>query len=64
VTRPKPWRVRVMRKIEAFVDVEATGVDDAEAKAAGVPGVVHVFPRSALPVEIKLIPESQAVVED
>ena len=62
--RPKPWRVRVMRKIEAFVDVEATDVADAETKASHVPGVVHVFPKSAHPVEVKLFPEHQAVVED
>jgi hypothetical protein len=63
--RPKPWRVRVMRKIEAFVDVEATSVADAETKASHVPGVVHVFPQSAHPVvEVKLLPEHQAVVED
>jgi hypothetical protein len=53
-----------MRKIEVFVDVEATSVADAETKASHVPGVVHVFPKSAHPVEEKLFPEQQAVVED
>lgn len=62
--RPKPWRVRVMRRIEVFVDVEAIDAEDAERKAIAVPGVVHVFPRSAVFVETKLIPDSQAVVED
>ena len=46
--RPSNWRVRVMRKIEAFVDVQAYSAEGAESEAAKVPGVVHVFPKSAV----------------
>lgn len=46
--RPTVWRVRVMRTQEAFVDVMAFSAAGAEAEAAKVPGVSHVFTKSAL----------------
>jgi len=46
--RPTSWRVRVMRKTEAFVDVRAFSAVDAETQAWKVPGVVAVFPQSAI----------------
>lgn len=48
MARPQPWRVRVRRAIETWVDVEATSGPEAESEAAKVPGVISVFGRSAL----------------
>ena len=50
MTRPSPWRVRVMRKMEVWCDVSATSAADAEEQAITVPGVIHVFEKSAIPV--------------
>ena len=46
--RRAQWRVRVKQTIESWVDVEAVNAVQAETEAAKVPGVVHVFPRSAM----------------
>jgi hypothetical protein len=46
--RPSRWRVRVIRSVEAFVDVLAYSAENAESEAAKVPFVVSVFPQSAV----------------
>lgn len=43
------WRVRVMRKCEDWVDVQATSALQAEAEAIKVPHVLSVFSKSAIP---------------
>ena len=43
-----PWRVRVQRTVESWVDVEAFTAAEAEAEARTAPGVTSVFPRSAI----------------
>ena len=45
----KKWRVRVYRKIEDWVEVQAESSDQAEFAAGNLPGVVHVFGMSATP---------------
>lgn len=49
--RPARWRVRVKRSIETYVDVQATDANGAENEALKVPGVMSVFPKSAMLVE-------------
>lgn len=39
----KTWRVRVQRKIEDWVDVEADSADEANLKALQLPGILNVF---------------------
>ena len=46
--RPKLYQVRVYRKVESWVEVKATSPIDAESEAYKVPGVVNVFPKSAI----------------
>ena len=48
MARRLPWRVRVIRRAEAWVDVEAFTVADAEIEASKAPGVMSVFPNSAV----------------
>jgi len=60
--RPKLWRVRVLRQVEAWVDVESIDKIHAEIEARRVPGVVNVFPGSSVLVEHKIF--GQSVVED
>ena len=48
-TKLKQWRVRVQRAEEVWVAVEAETAAEAEAKAVGLPRVVSVFGRSAVP---------------
>jgi hypothetical protein len=42
------WRVRVMRKVEDWVDVQATTAQEAETYAYNIPGVLSVFGKSAI----------------
>jgi hypothetical protein len=46
--RPCIYRVRVYRKIEDWVEVKAHSALEAETEAYKVPGVLNVFPRSAI----------------
>ena len=46
--RPCLYRVRVYRKIEDWVEVKATSQLAAETEAYKVPGVLNVFPKSAI----------------
>ena len=43
-----PWRVRVSRLLESWVDVEAYTASEAHAEAWNFPGVRNVFPGSAI----------------
>jgi len=45
------WRVRVMKKVEDWVDVQAENARSAELAANFVPGVISVFGKSAIPVD-------------
>ncbi len=49
--KKKPWRVRVWRKVEDFVEVRADTAEEAIGLASGLPGIVHVFPASAIPAD-------------
>ena len=60
--RLKLWRVRVLRRREDWVDVESPDKIHAEIEAGKLPGVVNVFPGSAVMVEAKLF--DQPTVED
>lgn len=44
----KPFRVRVIRQVEAWEDVRAKNALSAELALIGKPGIVHVFPKSAV----------------
>jgi hypothetical protein len=44
----KPWRVRVMRAVELWVDVRAESPAQAEALARNLPQVLSVFGQSAV----------------
>ena len=59
-----PFRVRVMRCIEAWVDVQAASPQDAERLAAAVLGVTNVFPRSAIRADLVAGARLPAGIED
>lgn len=44
----KPWRVRVMRAVEVWVDVQAESSAQAEALARNLPQTLSVFGGSAI----------------
>lgn len=46
--KPKPWRVRVQRKVEDWVEVLATSPTQAEDLASQLPQVIFVYRPSAL----------------
>lgn len=48
MARPKPWRVRVIRRIEDSVQVYVHDEAEAYAEAAKLPGVVSVLLNSAM----------------
>lgn len=48
-TKLKQWRVRVQRAEEVWLAIEAETAAEAEAKAVGLPRVISVFGRSAVP---------------
>lgn len=52
-----PYRVRVIRQSEAWVDVEAPSKEGAFHEAAKVPGVISVFLGSAIRADEQ--PESE-----
>ncbi len=58
------WKVRVMRKIEVWVDVEAENAEQAEQDAANLPHVLQVFERSAVMSTPKGMPVERIGVED
>lgn len=48
MARRLPFKVRVHKLVELWVDVEASTPAEAEAEAVKVPGVVSVFAKSAM----------------
>jgi len=58
--RPNIWRVRVKKVIEDWVETQAYSAAEAEQEAVKVPGVVSVFPRSAIRADF--VPESERPV--
>ena len=58
------WRVRVRRLVEDWVDVDASTAREAEEEARKCPGVVSVFPGSALPADEADKPDRPPGVED
>ena len=51
MARPKPWRVRVIRRVEDSVEVFAHSEAEAYAEAAKRPGVMNTIPMSAIPAD-------------
>lgn len=49
--RGKPWKVRVKRLIEDWVDVNAHTAREAEDLARVLPGVSFVYAPSAVPAD-------------
>jgi hypothetical protein len=50
-SKKKPWRVRVYRKVEDFVEVRADTAEEAVELAKILPNIVHVFDKSAIPAD-------------
>lgn len=46
--KKKTWQVRVYRKVEGWVNVQADTAHEAELKAMGLPNVLSVFGKSAI----------------
>ena len=63
ITRPSHYRVRVYRKVEIWVDVDAYSAAEAEAEAAKVPGVLSVFGQSAVRKDFVAAAPEQAIEE-
>lgn len=51
MARPKPWRVRVIRRIEDSVEVYVHDEAEAYVEAAKLPGVISVLLKSAIPAD-------------
>lgn len=64
MTRRLPWRVRVQRNVESWVDVEAMTAVEAEAEAKNVSGVTNVFPKSAIRTDVFTEPKPSQGVEE
>lgn len=63
--RKKPWRVRVMRKVEDWVQVEADSAPAAEVLAGQLPFVLSVFGKSAIPGDKPLVStDPRGVLDD
>lgn len=63
MTNMKPWRVRVIRAVELWVDVQAESSAQAETLARNLPQVLSVFGGSAIRAD-KLAGERMAGVEE
>lgn len=48
VVKAKNWRVRVLRKVEDWVEVQAENGEQAEQLAVNLPYVISVFGKSAI----------------
>jgi hypothetical protein len=64
MARPSPWRIRVLRSTEDWVEVLALDSNIAYEEAAKVPGVLQVFGGSAIRADHAAVPERPAGVED
>ena len=64
MARPIVWRVRVKRSVEVWVDVQGLTAQEAEKQAGNLPGVTHVFARSAILGDEAVAPERPAGVQD
>ena len=51
MARPKPWRVRVIRRIEDSVEVYVHDEEEAYIEALKMPGVMSVILKSAIPAD-------------
>ena len=51
MARPKPWHVRVIRRIEDTVLVYVHDEAEAYVEAAKMPGVLSVMLKSAIPAD-------------
>jgi hypothetical protein len=51
MARPKPWRVRVIRRIDDSVEVYVRDEAEAYVEAAKMPGVMSVILKSAMPTD-------------
>jgi hypothetical protein len=59
-----PWRVRVKQQLESWCDVEAFTALEAESEAYKAPGVVSVFPGSAIRADVVAESERPVGVRD
>lgn len=64
LARPIPWRVRVRSVVETWVDVQAVSAQEAEVLAAGFPGVLSVFGKSAMPGGVVVDPGVSMSIEE
>lgn len=62
--KQESWRVRVMRAVESFVEVEAATPAAAEAAAKNLPGVISVFGRSAISARRPIDPDMPISIEE
>jgi hypothetical protein len=62
--RPKPWRVRVRRTVETWIDVSAHDKNEAERLAAVYPQVLAVLPGSAIRADLKESEPRDVGIED
>ena len=62
--RNRPWRVRVQRLIEDWVDVQAPSAQEAEQAVVGRPGVISVFAGSAVSAERPVTPGQLIAVQE
>lgn len=60
----KVWRVRVYRKVEVWVDVQADDSTEAEVLAGNLPNVLSVFNKSAMRGDRPVDSIPLAAVED
>lgn len=61
--RPTPWRVRVSRVMEQWVEVQAFTEAGAESAARVLPGVVNVF-KPAIPAGDEEVIRTQSASDE
>ena len=63
--KPKPWRVHVRVSVEEWLEIYAFSPEEAEAIAKTKPNVIHVYGKSAVKGDRRVVGNEPAcVVED
>lgn len=60
----RSWRVRVLRRVEDWIEIQADSAHDAEVEAVKRPGVLQVFSRMTIPADEGRIPRLEGVRDD
>lgn len=62
--RLRSWRVRIARRVEDWIEIQADTKHDAEVEATKRPGVLQVFPGMTVSADDVPIPRQAGVRDD